>query len=97
MYTICTYTFIVKFEWDPEKAASNLKKHDVDFADAVPVFEDPRAITIADTDHDEERYVTMGMDGFGRVLVIVYTYRGENLRLISARKAEKKECKQYGE
>jgi len=86
----------VSYEWDPEKADKNLKKHGIDFADAVSAFEDLNAVTIADPDHDEERFVTLGMDAFGNLLVVVYTYRGDNIRIISARKADKNERKQYG-
>jgi uncharacterized DUF497 family protein len=62
-------------EWDPRKAAANVKKHGVDFADAATVLYDERAITISDDDEDEERYVTIGKDALGRVLVVVYTWR----------------------
>jgi len=60
-------------DWDPRKAAANIKKHGVDFADAATVLYDERAITIRDDDEDEERYATIGMDALGRVLVVVYT------------------------
>ena len=86
----------MSFQWDREKAASNVKKHRVDFADAVTVFDDLNAITIDDPDHGEPRFVTIGMDGYGRILVVVYTWRGESIRLISARKATKREQKYYG-
>jgi len=59
------------------------------------VFEDPNALTMEDGEHDEERFVTIGMDCFGRVLVVAYTWRGENIRIISARKATRPEVKQY--
>jgi uncharacterized DUF497 family protein len=64
-------------EWDPRKAAANLKKHGVDFADVVTVLHDEQAITIRDDGGDEERFVTIGMDALGNVLVVVYTWRGE--------------------
>ncbi len=84
------------YEWDPEKAASNLHKHDVSFADAVSVLSDPAALTMADDFADEERFVTLGMDAFGRLLVVVYTWRGEQrIRIISARKATRHERVQY--
>jgi uncharacterized protein len=85
-------------EWDPRKAAANLKKHGVDFADAVTVLHDEQAITIRDDEgeEDEERFVTIGMDALGNVLVVVYTWRGERPRLISARKATPQEREQYG-
>jgi hypothetical protein len=78
----------MNFEWDPVKATQNFKKHGVHFADAVGVFEDDRAITIEDTDHLEDRYVTIGMDFTLRLLLVAYTWRKENsIRIISARKA----------
>ena len=56
MYTECTYTMTVDYEWDPEKASENLRKHKVDFADAVIALEDENALTIEDSDHDERRF-----------------------------------------
>lgn len=90
----CTYNRSV-FEWDREKAASNLEKHGIDFADAVTVLSDELALTIPDEVSCEERHVTIGMDAFGRVLVVVYTWRREKIRLISARKATRREIHQY--
>jgi uncharacterized protein len=83
--------------WDSEKAAQNLKKHGVRFADAVLVLDDPYALTIEDSESspEERRWVTMGVDAQGRVLVVVYSYRGEDIRIISARCAEPHERKQY--
>lgn len=85
------------FEWDFGKAKSNQRKHGVRFADAIAVLEDGNAITVIDNESDpnEGRYVTLGMDARGRILVVVYTYRGENIRLISAREAEPHERDQY--
>jgi len=83
------------FEWDPNKDRLNRRKHRVAFADTFAVFEDPLALSRDDEEHGEERYVTMGMDCFGRVLVVVYTWRDENIRIISARKANKSEVRQY--
>lgn len=92
MHTI----LLVEFEWDEEKAAANLRKHGVDFADAVLVFEDDLALTMEDPDSEREaRFITMGHDPYGRVLVVVYTWRGERIRLISARKATGKERRRY--
>ncbi len=86
----------MSFEWDSEKAASNANKHGVEFADAVAVFDDGAAVTIADEDsEDEERWVTVGVDAFQRLLVVVYTWRGTNIRLISARKATRREQTSY--
>jgi uncharacterized DUF497 family protein len=85
------------YQWDNDKAKANLRKHGIDFADAVSVFSDDLAITIPDERFDEERFITVGMDAFGRVLVVVYTWRGNEIRLISARKATRRERKQYEE
>ncbi|MDB5814106.1 MAG: hypothetical protein JWM03_478 [Rhodocyclales bacterium] len=78
-----------KFEWDDQKAASNLKKHAVSFDEAVSVFGDSLALTFADTDHSdtEMRSRTYGMSSKGRLLVVVHTERRNKLRIISARKA----------
>ena len=67
-------------ECDSRKAAANLKKHGVDFADAATVLYDDSAITVRDDEAGEERYVTIGMDALARVLVVVYTWRGSRLR-----------------
>jgi uncharacterized DUF497 family protein len=84
------------YQWDPKKAAINLKSHGVDFADAVGVFEDDWALTIEEQEVEGElRFVTIGMDFLARVLVVVYTYRGDDIRLISARPAIKNERKIY--
>lgn len=82
-------------EWDPKKAASNLRKHGVRFADAHSVLEDPRALTIDDPHPDEPRHLTIGLDALGRVLVISYTWREDRLRVISVRKATPSERRQY--
>jgi uncharacterized DUF497 family protein len=87
----------MKYQWDKNKAASNLQKHGIEFADAVSVFSDDLAISIPDNRFDEDRFVTIGMDAFGRILVVVFTWRGEDIRLISARLAERRERKQYEE
>ena len=81
--------------WDPEKATKNLRKHRIDFADAATVLEDDDALTISDDDPDEDRFVTIGCDALGRVLLVIYTWRDEEIRLISARKAEPQERRQY--
>lgn len=85
------------FEWDEAKATSNLKKHGVDFADAVGVFDDPLALSMPDDSPDEQRFVGLGADGLGRVLVVVYTLRGYKVRIISARRATPSERKRYEE
>ena len=87
----------MRFEWDPDKAAANLKHHSVSFADAATVFEDEFAFTREDPDaHGEQRLVTLGMDATGTLLVVVYTYRAPDLiRLISAWRADRSQRKQY--
>ena len=82
-----------KFEWDDQKATSNLKKHGVTFDEAVSVFADALALTFADTDHfeTEERSRTYGISNKGRLLVVVHTERRDNVRIISARKATRYE------
>lgn len=86
----------VDFEWDPDKAASNRHKHGVSFADAVAVFEDELALTITDDVSGEERFIILGIDAVGQLLVVVYTWRGpERIRIISARKATRQERTQY--
>jgi hypothetical protein len=85
----------MSYEWDPSKAIANIEKHGIDFADAVTVFDDLNAVTIDDPDYEEQRFITIAMDAFGRILVVVYTWRRDIIRLISARKAIKKERKQY--
>lgn len=88
-----TYTDI---EFDPAKARSNLLKHKVSFAHAEEALRDPVAITIEDLHlWDEQRFVTMGADSAGRILIVVHTPRGDRTRLISARKASKGEAEQY--
>jgi len=83
------------FEWDKSKARDNESKHGISFADTFAVFEDPNAVTLEDFQKGEQRYVTIGMDAFGRILVVVYTWRGDNIRIISARKAVRYEVRQY--
>ncbi len=83
------------YQWDPDKEAVNRAKHRVRFADAVPVLEDERAIVLDDDYLDEERFAAIGMDALGRVLVVVYTYRNSDIRIISARRATAKEQQYY--
>jgi uncharacterized DUF497 family protein len=71
------------------------RKHGVRIPEAIPVFEDPFAITIDESDPDEQRFIALGMGALGRLLVVVYTWRGENIRLISARAAEPHEREEY--
>lgn len=85
------------FEWDPRKAVANLRKHGIDFADAATVLHDELAVTVPDAGPDDERFVTIGIDALGRVLVVVFTWRGDRVRLISARRASAPERRQYEE
>ena len=91
-----------RFEWDINKARSNLSKHKISFEDATYVFKDKNAISIWDEEHSEyeERWITIGMDKITRTLVVVHTYisldeNNCNIRIISARKATKKEQQIY--
>lgn len=92
------YNVGMDITFDPAKNNINRRKHGVDLADVEGVFYDPMALTREDRDHDEERFVTLGMDGFGRLLVVAYTYRGaDRIRVISARRAEPHERRAYEE
>ncbi|WP_457336605.1 BrnT family toxin [Rhizobacter sp. P5_C2] len=83
-------------EFDPDKAQTNLRKHKVSFAHAEQALRDPLAVTVEDPDAEaEQRFITLGMDSMGRVLVVVHTPRGLRTRLISARKASRGETEQY--
>lgn len=85
------------FEWDPKKASTNCFKHEVTFEEASTIFSDNSSLTIDNPLHSlhEKRFITIGISAKGRVLVVVHTERGENIRIISARLASKKERKQY--
>ena len=83
---------LTDIEFDPNKARLNRQKHGVSFADAECALRDPNAFTMEDPDSENEpRFVTLGIDALGRILVVVHTPRGERTRLISARKASPKE------
>lgn len=86
-----------EFEWDDEKAQSNLKKHGVSFDEGATIFNDPGIATISDPDHseDEDRYISIGKSVIRRLLTVIHTYRKERIRLISARKATNAERKNY--
>lgn len=85
------------FEWDPDKAVLNERKHEVTFAEASTCFADPNSLAIHDPDHSEaeDRYVLLGMSAAGRLLVVVHAERGANIRLISARRANRREVAKY--
>jgi len=93
----CTYIIYMDYQWDPKKAKNNLEKHGVAFADAISVFCDEFALTIEDDNPDEQRFVTIGMDALSRIIVVVFTWRNDSIRIISARKATRRERKQYEE
>jgi uncharacterized DUF497 family protein len=86
-----------EFEWDDEKATTNLKKHEVSFEEGATIFNDPLILTMFDPDHseDEERYISLGISVQGRLLVVVHTDRSARIRLISCRKATNVERKAY--
>ena len=87
------------YEWDPGKAAANRRKHRVSFEEAASVFLDPATLTFADPDHseNEDRSITIGRSARRRVLFVAHTERGERLRIISARRATRREQGQYEE
>jgi uncharacterized protein len=86
----------MNYQWHPAKATANVKKHGIEFADAVGGFEDPSAVTIEDPDSEgEQRFLSIGLGFLGRLIVVAYTYRGDNIRVISARKATRKEISVY--
>lgn len=88
----------MKFEWDPRKASLNARKHGVTFDEAMTVFGDWESITALDPDHSarEERYLIIGRSSRDRILVVSHTERGQNVRIISARRADARERHQYG-
>lgn len=85
------------FEWDELKAAANLRKHGVSFAEAATLFGDPLEMTISDPDHSqgEFRFLSIGRSGTGRMLVVAYTERLLRIRIISARPATPREVEYY--
>lgn len=87
----------MEFEWDTDKAHSNVEKHGLSFAEAMTVFGDPLEVTIPDPDHSEgeARFLSLGRSEQGRLLVVSYTEREGRIRLISAREAEPRERKTY--
>jgi hypothetical protein len=91
--------WIVIFEWDPNKAAQNLRKHGVSFHEATTVFGDPLSLTYQDPDHSlqEQRFITIGMSEAGWLLLLAHSDRGERIRIISARKASRRESATYEE
>jgi uncharacterized DUF497 family protein len=89
----------MEFEWDPLKAAKNLRKHKVLFDEAVTVFGDFLSMTTLDPDHsaDEKRFITIGQSNRHRLLMVAHTHRGKRIRIISARKLSQNERRAYEE
>ena len=86
----------MRYEWDNQKRKSNLEKHGIEFADAISALDDTAALTRQDEEAEELRFVTLGSDATGRLLVVVYTYRDEDVvRIISARRATRAERTVY--
>jgi hypothetical protein len=86
----------VEVTYDPKKNTANLKKHGVSLVDGDGVLNDPLAITIEDDAAEgEQRFVSIGMNSFGSLMIVAYTYRGDDVRLVSVRKAEPKERRAY--
>jgi uncharacterized DUF497 family protein len=87
----------LRFEWDDRKARSNLAKHGVSFEEASTAFEDLASLTIPDPIHSEEedRFILLGQTYRGKIVVVIHTERGENIRIISARPASRQERKTY--
>ena len=85
---------MLTFEWNAAKAASNLAKHGVGFEEAATVFGDPLSVTIFDPAHSqaEDRFIILGRSHLDKLLVVVHTERGDNIRIISARRASRREC-----
>ncbi len=93
---ICAYNDGVEYEWDPAKANANFRKHGVLFSDAASVLEDELALTVRDPySEQEERWITLGMDLLGRLLVVVYVWRVEKIRFVSARPETPRERQEY--
>ncbi len=89
----------LRFLWDPRKAAANLRKHGVGFEEATTVFDDPLSVTIPDPDHsvDEHRFLLLGLSNRRRLLVVAHSERGEAIRIISGRRANRRERRSYEE
>lgn len=87
------------FEWDPKKAAKNLRKHKISFAEAATVFGDPLSVTVHDPDHssEERRYITIGLSNRPRLIMVSHADRGDRVRIISARTMTRTEREAYEE
>ncbi len=89
----------MQFEWNLDKAESNYEKHGISFEEATTVFDDLLSVTFPDPDHSvrEQRYIIIGISGFGQLLIVSHTDREEIVRIISARKATRQERRFYEE
>jgi uncharacterized DUF497 family protein len=89
----------LRFRWDARKAAENVRKHRVRFDEATTVFDDPLSVTIPDPDHSvgEQRFLLLGVSTRGRLLVVAHSEREDSVRIISARRADRKERQTYEE
>jgi len=89
----------LQFEWDPKKAASNLRRHKVSFEEAATVFQDRLSVTVADPDHstEEDHWIIVGLSHRFRLLIVSHTERGNHIRIISARELTHRERKEYEE
>ena len=97
--TRLTIVMPLEFEWDPDKAARNIRKHKVSFNEAATVFGDPLSLTFFDPDHsiEENRYLTIGTSRLGRLLIVAHADQGDGIRIISARQATRRERESYEE
>jgi len=89
----------MEFEWDPQKAAKNLRKHKVSFTEAATVFDDPLSVTVVDPDHsaEEDRFIIVGQSYRRHLLIVSFAERGERIRIISARELTPAERRTYEE
>ena len=97
MYILCIHLLWMGFEWDSRKAEANFHKHGIRFSECLPVFDDDHAITVEDdlSDPHEQRFVSIGTGAKELVLVVVYSFRGSRIRIISARSAAPRERAAY--
>ena len=89
----------IGFEWDPGKVKNNIRQHQVSFNEAATVFGDPLSMTFYDPDHsiDENRFISVGLSRLGKLLIVSHTDRDDRIRIISARKATRREREFYEE
>lgn len=89
----------MQFDWEPAKSEKNLRKHGISFDDAMEILDPQRPVILEDRDHSEveDRYYAIGVSSKGRLLTVCITYRGTTVRIISARKATKREMDIYAD